>query len=49
MLRKPAEALKELMGMTKAKSAKFFSDLKTSSSEFTGRINNETIILKVYK
>jgi hypothetical protein len=49
MLRKPDEALKELMSMTKAKSLKFFSEIKTSPSEFTGRINNETIILKVYK
>ena len=49
MLRKPDEALKELMSMTKAKSLQFFNTIKTTPSEFTGRINNETIILKVYK
>lgn len=49
MLRKPDETLKELMGMTKAKSLQFFNTIKTSPSAFTGRINEETIILKVYK
>jgi hypothetical protein len=27
----------------------FFNTIKTSPSAFTGRINEETIILKVYK
>ena len=49
MLRKPDEALKELMSMTKTKSLQFFNTIKTSPSAFTGRINEETIILKVYK
>lgn len=47
-LRKPDEFLKDFMGSTKAKSAKAYADLKTKPSEFTGRINDDVIILKVY-
>ena len=49
MIRKPDEVLKDIVSATKAKALRFFTDIKTTPSEFTGRINGETIILKVYK
>jgi len=49
MIRKPDETLKALMSLTKAKASKFYNDIKTKPSAFTGRINTETIILKAYK
>jgi hypothetical protein len=49
MIRKPDETLKTLMSLTKAKASKFYTDIKTTSNVFTGRINTETIILKAYK
>ena len=47
-LRKPDEVLKDFMPCTKARSNKIFTDIKTKPSNFTGRINEDTIILKVY-
>lgn len=49
MVRKPNEMLKEFMSATKARASRLYADIKTTASEFTGRINSETIILKVYK
>lgn len=47
-VRDPSAILPQLMA-TKMKAIKTFNDLKTTESEANGRINNETIILKVFK
>jgi hypothetical protein len=48
-LRKPDETLRELMSATKAKIGRVYTDIKTVPSEFNGRINEDTIILKAFK
>lgn len=48
-LRKPEDFLKEFGASTKAKANKLYNDLTTKPSEFNGRINEDTIILKAYK
>lgn len=48
-LRKPEEVLTQVGGATKARAAKLFLDLKTKASPANGRLNEETIILKVYR
>lgn len=48
-LRKPEEVLTEIGGTTKARAAKIFLDLKTKAAPANGRLNEETIILKVYR
>lgn len=48
-LRKPEDVLKEIGGTTKARASKLFLDLKTKASPANGRLNEETIILKVYR
>jgi hypothetical protein len=47
-LRKPDEWLSSMSKITKAKARKALQDLKTKQSEANGRINADTIILKVY-
>lgn len=48
-LRKPEEVLKDIGAATKARALKIFLDLKTKSAQANGRLNEETIILKVYR
>ena len=48
-LRKPDETLREIMSTTKAKIGRVYTDIKTKPSEFNGRINEDTIILKAFK
>lgn len=48
-LRKPEEVLTEIGGTTKARASKLFLDLKTKAAPANGRLNEETIILKVYR
>ena len=48
-LRKPEDALMEFGKATKARASKMFIDLKTKAGSANGRLNEETIILKVYK
>lgn len=45
-LRKPDEQLKEFAKAGKVKLRKFLDEIKTTDIKLTGRINNETIILK---
>jgi hypothetical protein len=45
-LRKPEEQLKEFAKLGKVKLRKFLGEIKTTDIKLTGRINNETIILK---
>jgi hypothetical protein len=45
-LRKPEEQLKEFAKAGKVKLRKFLDEIKTTDIKLTGRINNETIILK---
>jgi len=47
-LRKPDEFLKQFISATKVKSAKMYGELTTKPSDFTGRLGEDTIILKVY-
>lgn len=47
-LRKPDEVLTEFSKITKAKAKKTFETLKTKSAIANGRVNEDTIILKVY-
>ena len=47
-LRKPEEWLSAMSKITKAKARKSLKDLKTKQSEANGRINADTIVLKVY-
>jgi len=46
-LRKPKEQLKEFDSAGKVKLRKFLDDITTKDSELTGRINKDTILLKV--
>ncbi len=48
-LRKPEDVLTEIGKTTKARVNKVFLDLKTKSAAANGRLNEETIILKVFK
>jgi len=48
-LRKPELQIPELLRCTKAKMKKFFKDLTTKESKVNGRINTDTILLKVIK
>ena len=46
-LRKPSETIKELMEAGKVKIKKILPDLSTKESNLTGRMNSDTIILKI--
>jgi hypothetical protein len=48
-LRKPAEQLKELMESGKVKMRTFLDNIKTKEQNVNGRLNTDTIILKVVK
>jgi hypothetical protein len=48
-LRKPEETLSEVLSSSKTKAAKLFASLSTKPKEPNGRINEDTIILKVTK
>lgn len=48
-LRKPEETLSEVLSSSKTKAAKSFASLSTKPKEPNGRINEDTIILKVTK
>lgn len=48
-LRKPEETLSEVLSSSKTKAAKLFASLSTKPKEPNGRINEDTIILKVNK
>ena len=48
-LRKPEDVLTEIGSTTKARAFKVFSDLKTKAAAANGRLNEETVILKVYR
>lgn len=48
-LRKPEDVLTEIGKTTKARVNKVFNDITTKSAVANGRLNEETIILKVYK
>lgn len=48
-LRKPEDILTEIGKTTKARVGKVFGDLTTRAAAANGRLNEETIILKVYK
>jgi hypothetical protein len=48
-LRKPEETLSEVLSSSKTKAAKLFASLTTKPKEPNGRINEDTIILKVNK
>ena len=47
-LRKPADTLKEFKKASKVKLRKFLDEIKTTDIKLNGRLNNDTIILKVY-
>lgn len=47
-LRKPEEQLPELMKLTQAKANKFFDEIKTKGAGCNGRVNEMTLIVKVY-
>ena len=48
-LRKPEDVLTEIGKTTKARVAKVFIDIKTKEALANGRLNEDTIILKVFK
>ena len=48
-LRKPEQTLSEVLSSSKTKAAKLFASLTTKPKEPSGRINEDTIILKVTK
>lgn len=48
-LRKPEESLKSILKCTKAQAKKFLATLTTTDTKLTGRINADTILLKVIK
>lgn len=48
-LRKPAEQLAELKKAGKVTLRKFMDDIKTTSTKLNGRINDQTILLKIAK
>ena len=47
-LRKPDETLKEFKKASKVKLRKFMDEIKTTDIKLNGRLNSDTIILKVY-
>lgn len=47
-LRKPEEVLKEFKSSGKIKLRKFLDDINTTETKLNGRINNDTVILKVH-
>jgi predicted class III extradiol MEMO1 family dioxygenase len=47
-LRKPDETLKEFKKASKVKLRKFMDEIKTTDIKLNGRLNADTIILKVY-
>lgn len=48
-LRKPEEALKSMLGSTKGQLKRFMITLTTTETKLSGRINEDTILLKVLK
>ena len=48
-LRKPAEKIKEFMGVTKAQTKKFMSNIKAVDIKLNGRLSADILILKVFK
>jgi hypothetical protein len=46
-LRKPADVLKEFSKATKVQLRKFLEDIKATETKLNGRINAETILLRV--
>jgi hypothetical protein len=46
-LRKPDEKLKEFARATKVQIRKFLEDIKATESKLNGRINAETVLLRV--
>lgn len=48
-LRKPKEQLKEFVGSSKIQLRTFLDKIKTTSINMNGRINAQTILLKIYK
>ena len=46
-LRKPDEKLKEFAKATKVQLRKFLEDIRATESKLTGRINAETVLLRV--
>ena len=46
-MRKPEEQLKEFKNAGKVALRKFMEDIKTTDTKLNGRINAETILLKV--
>ena len=47
-LRKPADTLKEFKKASKVKLRKFLDEIKTTDIKLNGRLNADTVILKVY-
>lgn len=47
-LRKPDEQLKEFKSLSKLESRRYFNDINSVSTNFTGRLNENMIILKKY-
>lgn len=47
IIRKPAEKLKEFMRAGKVQTKKFLTDIKATETKLAGRINNDTVLLKV--
>jgi hypothetical protein len=47
-LRKPEETLKEFKNASKVKLRKFLDEIKTTDIKLNGRLNADTVILKVY-
>jgi len=47
-LRKPEETLKEFKKASKVKLRKFLDEIKTTDIKLNGRLNTDTVILKVY-
>lgn len=48
-LRKPEETLKEFKKASKVKLRKFLEDINTTDTKMNGRLNSDTVILKVFK
>ncbi len=48
-LRKPAEKIKEFMGITKSQTKKFMSGIKAVDIKLNGRLSADILILKVFK
>lgn len=48
-LRKPEEQIKIFAQDTKAKVSKFYTSIKSKSKKLNGRINSDTILLRVFK